>query len=102
MAVRVSICLTTYNRASVLSQTIDSLLTQTFSDFELIINDDCSTDDTKQVCRDYETRDKRVKYYCNTHNLANSDLIFPPRRCFPPRSPSSALKDTAEAAPISN
>jgi glycosyltransferase involved in cell wall biosynthesis len=65
----VSVCLTTYNRASVLAKTVDSILGQTFGDFELIINDDRSTDCTEGICRDYEERDKRVKYFCNSENL---------------------------------
>jgi glycosyltransferase involved in cell wall biosynthesis len=65
----VSICLTTYNRAAVLPKTLDSILSQKFGDFELIINDDCSTDDTEEVCRDSEVKDSRVKYFCNSTNL---------------------------------
>ncbi len=65
----VSVCLTTYNRASVLPKTLDSLLAQDFGDFELIINDDCSSDATVEVCRQYEARDARVKYFRNPENL---------------------------------
>ncbi len=65
----VSICLTTWNRASILPQTIDSLLKQSFQDFELIISDDCSSDKTSEVCRAYELKDSRVKYYRNERNL---------------------------------
>lgn len=65
----VSICLTTYNRASVLPATLDSLLAQSFGDFELIINDDCSTDGTEEICRDYMARDGRVRYFRNSTNL---------------------------------
>lgn len=65
----VSICLTTYNRAKVLAITLDSLLGQTFGDFELIISDDCSTDYTEEVCRQYEISDSRIKYYRNRYNL---------------------------------
>ncbi len=65
----VSICVTTYKRAPVLSQTIDSILAQSYGDFELIISDDCSLDDTAEICRDYERQDRRVKYYCNPTNL---------------------------------
>jgi glycosyltransferase involved in cell wall biosynthesis len=68
MSVPVSICLTTYNRAGVLPATVDSLLAQTFGDFELIINDDCSPDATEEICRDYEKRDSRVRYYRNATN----------------------------------
>jgi glycosyltransferase involved in cell wall biosynthesis len=65
----VSICLTTYNRSSVLSSTLDSLLAQDFGDFELIISDDHSSDDTDEVCRQYQRRDRRVSYYRNATNL---------------------------------
>jgi GT2 family glycosyltransferase len=53
----------------VLPASLDSLLAQTYGDFELIISDDCSTDTTAQICRDYERRDSRVKYFCNATNL---------------------------------
>ena len=65
----VSIVLTTYNRANVLKKTIDSILAQTYKNFELIISDDCSTDDTAAICMDYELADFRVKYYRNEVNL---------------------------------
>jgi glycosyltransferase involved in cell wall biosynthesis len=69
VSIPVSICLTTYNRARVLPATVDSLLAQEFGDFELIINDDCSTDDTAEICRAYEARDSRVRYFRNASNL---------------------------------
>ncbi len=65
----VSICLTTWNRASVLPKTLDSILAQGFEDFELIISDDCSSDNTEDICRSYEVKDARVKYYRNPKNL---------------------------------
>lgn len=67
--VPVSVCLVTYNRATVLPETIESILGQTFSDFELIISDDCSPDDTEKVCRDYAKRDSRIRYFRNEANL---------------------------------
>jgi glycosyltransferase involved in cell wall biosynthesis len=66
---RVSICLLTYRRAHVLPRTLDSLLRQTHSDFELIINDDCSPDDTATVCLEYARRDPRIRYCRNERNL---------------------------------
>lgn len=65
----VSICLTTYNRGVVLGDTIDSILDQTFTDFELIINDDNSTDVTREICEAYARKDSRVKYFRNEVNL---------------------------------
>jgi glycosyltransferase involved in cell wall biosynthesis len=65
----VSICLTTYNRASVLGRTIESILNQSHVNFELVISDDCSTDNTKEVCEYYSLKDPRVRYFRNTTNL---------------------------------
>lgn len=65
----VSICLVTYNRARLLPSTVDSLLAQSYTDFELVISDDCSTDDTEDVCREYARRDPRIRYYRNDKNL---------------------------------
>ncbi len=65
----VSVCLLTYNRAPLLARSIESLLAQTHKDFELIINDDCSPDDTEEVCRAFEQRDTRVRYCRNERNL---------------------------------
>lgn len=65
----VSICLTTFNRAAVLPATVESVLNQTFGEFELIISDDCSTDNTEQICREYEATDPRVRYFKNPTNL---------------------------------
>ena len=66
---RVSVCLLTYKRAQLLPKTIETLLAQDHADFELIINDDRSPDDTEQVCREYERRDRRVRYVKNPENL---------------------------------
>lgn len=65
----VSICLTTYNRASVLPKTLDSILSQSFGDFEVLVSDDCSTDTTEEICREYEAMDSRVKYFRNSRTL---------------------------------
>ena len=65
----VSICLVTYNRERLLPATIDSLLAQSFGDFELVISDDCSTDGTQNVCREYARHDPRIRYKRNSVNL---------------------------------
>ncbi len=65
----VSICLLTYNRAGQLGLSIESLLAQSHYDFELIINDDNSPDNTEAVCREFERRDARVRYCKNPTNL---------------------------------
>ena len=59
---KVSIIIPTYNRAKLLSRAIKSVLDQTFKDFELFIVDDGSTDNTKEVVREFQKRDSRIKY----------------------------------------
>lgn len=65
----VSICLVTYNRAELLPRTLDSLLAQSFTDYELIISDDCSSDGTEDVCHSYAARDARIRYIRQPSNL---------------------------------
>jgi len=65
----ISVCLLTYRRAKVLARTIESILAQTHRNFELIVNDDNSPDDTEQVVGKYAAFDHRVKYCRNSQNL---------------------------------
>lgn len=58
----VSIVMPTYNRADLLPRSIDSILCQDFADFELLIVDDGSTDDTAEVVEGLQTRDPRLRY----------------------------------------
>lgn len=55
---KVSILLPAYNHEKYLQETIESVLNQTFSDFELLISDDCSTDNTAQIIKEFS--DKRI------------------------------------------
>jgi len=66
---RVSIGLPVYNGERYIAETLDSLLAQTFEDFELIICDNASTDRTEQICRSYLDRDKRIRYFRNATNI---------------------------------
>lgn len=65
---KVSILLPTYNSALFLDEAITSALNQTFTDFELIIVDNCSTDNSYDVIAKY-LHDKRVRYYKNETNI---------------------------------
>jgi len=58
----ISIGMPVYNGALFLRQAVDSLCSQTFTDFELIISDNASTDDTESICRDYARKDHRIRY----------------------------------------
>src|SRR5262249_35870034 len=58
----VTIGLPVFNGARYLSSSLDSLLAQSFVDFELVISDNASTDATEEICRDYAARDKRIRY----------------------------------------
>ncbi len=58
----VSIVIPTHNRSKYLRKAIASVLDQTFDDFELIVVDEASTDDTKEIVEDLMKRDKRIKY----------------------------------------
>lgn len=64
----VSVIIPTYNRVSLLPRAINSVLAQTFQDWELILLDDYSTDKTREVVKDYQKRDARIKYFVNDHN----------------------------------
>lgn len=58
----VSIIMPTYNCASFIAETIDSIKKQTYENWELIIVDDCSKDNTEEIVKPY-TKDKRIHYY---------------------------------------
>src|SRR5437899_5201415 len=66
---RVSVVLTTYNRARVLGETVTAILNQTYSNFELIICDDHSTDSTVEVIRGFAASDARIRYLNAEHNV---------------------------------
>lgn len=68
-APRLTIGLPVYNGAELLAAAIDALLGQSYSDFELVISDNASTDSTADICRDYEARDSRVRYIRQPQNL---------------------------------
>ena len=61
---KVSVLIPTYNSAPFLDDAIESVLNQTFTDFELLIVDNCSTDNSAEIISKYLS-DNRVKYYVN-------------------------------------
>jgi glycosyltransferase involved in cell wall biosynthesis len=69
---KVSIGLPVYNGERYLSEALDSLLSQTFADFELIICDNASLDRTEHICRSYAEKDSRIRYMRNPANIGGN------------------------------
>jgi glycosyltransferase involved in cell wall biosynthesis len=67
----VSVLMTSYNRQQYIGDAIQSVLNSSYSNFELIIVDDCSTDSTVEIARSFEENDKRIKVYVNENNLGD-------------------------------
>lgn len=67
----VSILMTAYNREKYIGEAIQSVLNSTYQNFEIIITDDCSTDKTVEIARDFASKDKRIKVYVNEKNLGD-------------------------------
>lgn len=59
----VSIITPTYNSANFIEETIESILSQTYKNWELLITDDCSLDNTEEIVKKYIKIDKRIKFY---------------------------------------
>ncbi|MDR3617324.1 MAG: glycosyltransferase [Candidatus Obscuribacterales bacterium] len=64
----VSICLPVYNGEEFLGEAIESVLNQSFTDLELLIGDDASTDNSEAIARKYAEKDKRIVYWKNSQN----------------------------------
>ncbi len=69
MRPRVTLAIPVYNGEKFISEAIRSILAQDYSDFELIITDNASTDSTEMICREFAAADARIKYVRNERNL---------------------------------
>ena len=67
--IKVSVCIPTYNYGHFISDAIESVLRQTLQDFEIIITDNASEDDTELIVSGYAARDSRIRYVRNHSNL---------------------------------
>ncbi len=67
----VSVLMTAYNREEFISEAIESVLSSSYPNFELIIVDDASKDNTVAIAKSYEEKDKRIKVYLNDKNLGD-------------------------------
>ena len=63
--------MTSYNREKYIAEAIESVLASTYANFELIVVDDGSKDNTVKIAKDFETTDSRVKVYVNEKNLGD-------------------------------
>ena len=76
---KLSIGLPVYNGENFVGQAIDCHLNQTFTNFELVISDNASTDRTGDICRAYAAKDKRIRYTRNAENIGlvrNHNQVF--------------------------
>jgi glycosyltransferase involved in cell wall biosynthesis len=76
---KVSIGMPVFNGANFLRRSISSLLAQDYKDFELVISDNASTDDTESICREFAARDPRIRYCRNSENVGaarNYNRVF--------------------------
>lgn len=64
---KVSVALITYNQQDYVGKAIESVLNQTYQNFEIIVGDDCSTDETANVIKSY--KDERIKYFKTDYNI---------------------------------
>ena len=66
---KIDVLLATYNGEKYLKEQIDSILNQTYSNIRLVISDDCSKDNTREIIKEYEEKDNRVISYFHEKNL---------------------------------
>lgn len=66
---QIDIILATYNGEKYLKEQLDSILNQTYTNFRLLISDDCSKDSTKEILKEYEKKDDRIKVFFQEKNL---------------------------------
>jgi glycosyltransferase involved in cell wall biosynthesis len=66
---RLTVGLPVYNSERYLAESIEALLGQSYTDFELIISDNASTDDTPGICTRYAKQDRRIRYYRQSQNV---------------------------------
>src|SRR5438270_280343 len=72
---KISVIMPAYNAQKYISQAIESILNQTFKDFELIIIDDASQDNTAKIIGDFARKDNRIIYLRNKENLKLSKAL---------------------------
>lgn len=73
---KVTVAVTVYNGERYLARTLESLLAQQFTDFEVLCGDDCSTDRSAAILADFQARDSRVRVFRTPRNLGMSPRVM--------------------------
>lgn len=68
----VSVNITTYNRTPLLLRCLEGILSQSYENLEIIVVDDCSTDNTQEMIHSLQVKDSRIKYFKHEKNLGNA------------------------------
>src|SRR5262249_31437215 len=98
---KLSIGLPVYNGERFLPESLDHLLGQTYSDFEIVIDDNASTDRTSQIYREYALHDPRIRYFQRTTALGyvwrrENDVSPDSSRARSPRAEGAELPASSE------
>ena len=75
MQEKIDVLMATYNGEKYLKEQIDSILNQTYKNIQIIISDDCSTDSTREILKQYEQNEK-IKIYYQEKNCITANLIY--------------------------
>ena len=80
----ISIGLPVYNGEKFIQKRIESILNQTFQDFEIIISNNASTDSTEEICLQFKKKDKRIQYFKQSYNIggmSNFSFVLKKAKC---------------------
>ena len=72
---RISVLMTVFNGGRFLAESVESILAQSFSDFEFVVVDDASTDGSVAVLESYASRDRRIRLFCNRGNSGQTACL---------------------------
>ena len=66
---KISVIMSVYNNENSIQESVKSIMNQTYSNFELLIIDDCSKDDSYKICEQIANLDSRIKLFKNNTNI---------------------------------
>jgi hypothetical protein len=86
---------------SLVVETLDSLLAETLTEFEIVISDNASTDRTPEICHSYRAKDSRIRYSRNDRNIGQAPKLQPYGRAVPGADSSMAAPTMIFTSPPS-